>query len=314
MAKISIDTFTNYVIYVFLICEIIGTAWICGHNDHELLKTWYIFTTITLFGTRVCSFYRKDYMLYLLEMCYVVNLVSIISMYFNVGMKYVYPFLHGPLIAYSLLYGDALIVHDLDKTTSLAIHAFGAIITRRLYWNGDFSEILSLESLTLNSFLRKMQISFFCYLAWAVPYCIFYLFPYKGNKQTMIKYVARLKNDDKVTFTMKFQYIFWHMVYVLCALVLGNLTMYCWQLDYFLIIVQILSGIIHGGWYYYKEHKFKFNEAKEDIINIIENNIEVKDIKTILLKLKEEQESVNHLEITIGKIPKIIVTSKPKNE
>ena len=99
MAKIPVDTFTNYIIYIFLIFEIIGTAWMCGYNDHYLLRLWYTFTMITLFVTRICSFYRKDYMMYLLEMCYVVNIVSIFFVYFDFGIKYIYPFLHGPLIA-----------------------------------------------------------------------------------------------------------------------------------------------------------------------------------------------------------------------
>ena len=314
MAKISVNTFSNYVIYVFLIFEIIGTAWICGHDDHNLLKLWYVFTMFTLFCTRICSFYRKDYMLYLLEMCYVVNIVSMFSVYFNVGIEYVYPFLHGPLIAYSLFYGDALIVHDLDKTTSLAIHAFGAVITRRLYWQGDIITIRSLNLLSIESFSKDMLTSFVCYLFWAIPYVLLYLLPYNGNKQTMIKYVAKLKNNDIVTFQMKMQYIFWHMIYVMGALIIGNLTMYCWQLDYLLIFTQVLSGIIHGGWYYYKEHKFKFNEAKSEIIKIIENNVEIKDINTILLKLKEEDESVEHLQIKFGSVPKVITINKSKND
>ena len=209
-----------------------------------------------------------------------------------------------------MAYGDALIVHDLDKTTSLAIHAFGAIITRRLYWNSNQCNTLSIDDLTVESFLNAMLISFVCYLCWAIPYCVLYLCPYNGNKQTMIKYIEKLNKNDVVPFKLKIKYMCGHVMLVMIALIIGNLTMYCWQIDYFLIFAQILSGIIHGGWYYYKEHKFKFNEAKKEIIAIIENNIKLKNINTILLKLKEENESIEHLELKLGSIPKVITTNK----
>lgn len=310
MAKIPVDTFKNYVIYLFLMCEIIGTAWICGSNDHKLLRNWYMFTMLTLFGTRLYSFYRKNYILYLLEMCYMINLASMFSIFFNVGVEYLYPFLHGPLIAYSLFYGDALIVHDLDKTTSLAIHSFGAIITRRLYWQGDQNVLLTLNDLTIESFYKKMVISMAIYFLWAIPYCAFYLFPFDGEGYSMVRYVARLKKDEPVSFTAKCKYIFWHMIYVSAALVVGNLSMFCWQLDYLLVITQVMSGIIHGGWHYYKDHKFKFDEAKQDIVKVIENNIKITDSKTIVLRLKDEDDKTKHLELKFGNIPKVITKEK----
>lgn len=313
MGKIQVDTFKNYVIYVFVMFEIIGTAWICGSNNHNLLKKWYIFTMVTLFGTRLYSFYRKNYLLYLFEMCYIVNLASMFSVFFDVGLEYVYPFLHGPLIGYSLVYNDALIMHDLDRTTSLAIHAFGAIVTRRLYWQGDLRIVQSFSDLTISLFFRKMLISMCCYFLWAIPYCTLYLFPFNCEGNTMIRYVGRLNKDDIVTKSMKIQYIFWHMVYVFIALVVGNLTIYCWQLDYALIIAQIMSGIIHGGWYYYKDHKFKFTEVKQDIMHIIENNLEIINSETVLFKLKEEDGTVRHLQIKIGHVPKVITREKSKD-
>ena len=291
--------------------EIIGTAWICGSNDHLLLRNWYMFTMVSLFATRLYSFYRKNYLLYLLEMCYLINIVSMISVYFNVGLEYVYPFLHGPLIAYSLYYCDALILHDLDKTTSLAIHSFGAIITRRLYWQGDPSLILKLGDLTFNTFLNKMLTSFVCYLFWAVPYCIFYLFPFNGNGYTMIRYVARVDNNVVVDAQSKIKYIFCHMLCCLTALVFGNLSMFCWQLDYAIIVAQIMSGIIHGGWYYYKDHKFKVKDAHKEVMESIRSNVKINS-STLSVKLKEDDDKIKHLQMKLGDIPKIITTTKEK--
>lgn len=304
MTKVPTNTFQNYIIYLFLMFEIVGTAWICGSNDHALLRTWFTFTMITLFVTRLYSFYKKGYLLYLWEMCYFVNLVSIPMIYNDIGMNYIYPFLHGPLIAYSLIFGDALILHDLDKTTSLAIHSFGAIITRRLYWQGDQSLILSLEDLTLESFGQQMLVSIGCYLLWVIPYCIFYLFPFNGSGHTMIRYTTRLDENGIVTTIMKAKYIVLHMLLVVLALLMGNLAMYIWQFDYVLIISQIICGVIHGGWHYYKEHKFKFEEAQKDLMKSINTH----------LKLKEIKDTNMHLQVEFEKNPKIVVTNGTLNK
>lgn len=309
MTKVPTDTFKNYVIYLFLMFEMLGTAWLCGSNNHTYLRYWYVFTMATLFITRIYSFYRKNYLLYLYELCYAVNIVSMFSVYLNIGIEYVYPFLHGPLIAYSLFFGDALILHDLDKTTSLAVHCFGAIITRRLYWHGDEKLTLEFSDLTLESFKQKMLISFLCYSIWAFLYSVFFLFPYNGQGLTMVRYVARLEKYEKIPNFTKIKYIFYHMIYSFCALIIGNLSMYIWQLDYLLITIQIISGIGHGGWYYYKEHKFKYNEAHDELMKSIKNHITLHKT-SFKLKIKESENETEHIEMTLGTIPKLIKESK----
>ena len=289
MAPVKTDTFQNYVIYIFILFEIITSAWLLGSNDHELMKYWYAFVQLSLFGTRIYSFYRKDYLLYLFEMCYIVNIISIFIVPTNYCLKYIYPFFHGPLMAYALVYGDAIVLHDLDRTTSYAIHTFGAIFTRRFYWNNPEENYLTLENLTLTGFGSNILISVQLYLCWAVPYTLLYLIPYNGTSPTMLKYVARMKNDDVPSLFQKMMYISSHFLFITIALIIGNFSMYCWQFNYFMVALQVLSGFLNGGWYYYTGKKLNPKKALSEALFAVKNTVKVnKDTKSLEISLKDD--------------------------
>jgi hypothetical protein len=257
MAPVRTDTVGHYVMYVTGICSLLGSVWVLASDFHPLIKCWYSGLLSFLFATRLYSFYKKNYLWYLLEMCYIVNIVSIFTVQFdNFGytMKLLYPFIHGPLAGYALLYGDAIILHNWDKTTSYAIHVLGGVFTRRLYWNGDQLYVNSLSDLTLGAFFGHLKMSFLLYLVWAIPYTFFYLLPFNGNVMTMAKYVYRKSATDKLTLEEKLKYIGYHMIFCNLTLIVGIFSIYCWQFNYFVVGCEIFSGILNGGWHYYK-HK-----------------------------------------------------------
>ena len=179
----------------------------------------------------------------------------------DLDVKPIYPYLHGPLLFYAIFSGDAFIPHDLPKTTSFALHSFGTIVTRHLYWNG--SEILTLNNLTIDSYLHYLKICSGIYFLWFIPYSC-YVFWYKGKSLTMIKYTLKLKEDDKVTFIIKISYLFKHMILTIFAISIGIILMHWYELDNFMCGMQLCSGIIQGSYYYATGKKFKFmNFIKE---------------------------------------------------
>jgi hypothetical protein len=187
-------------------------------------------------------------------MCYFVNILAMYFLLMDYDVKPIYPYLHGPLLLYAIVSGDAFIPHDLSKTTSFALHTFGTIITRRLYWNG--SNALSLDNLTPDSYTYYLKICMGIYFVWFLPYSC-YVFWYKGKSLTMIKYTLKLKEDDYVSFITKIIYLLKHMIVTACSISLGIVLMHCNLLDNIMCGVQILSGIIQGSYYYSNGKKLK---------------------------------------------------------
>ena len=267
----------EYFSYIFSICILVITGWMLGHNDDLLLKYWYAIIMSLLLIMRIPDFKRKKYHHFFSELCYFVNLAAIYFMLMDLDLKPIYPYLHGPLLMYAIFSGDAFIPHDLPKTTSFALHSFGTAVTRHLYRNGN--EILSLNDLTIESFLHYLKICTGIYFLWFVPYSC-YVFWYKGKSLTMIKYSLKLKENDNVTFMTKVSYLFKHMMLTISSISIGIILMYWYELDNFMCGMQVCCGIIQGSYYYARGKKLRFiNFIKECVGK--NNQIVTENINTV---------------------------------
>jgi hypothetical protein len=245
----------EYFSYIFSICVLVATGWILGHDDHLIIKYWYALIMSLLLIIRIPDFKRKKYHHFLSELCYFVNLSAIYFMIMDFDLKPIYPYLHGPLLLYAIMSGDAFIPHDLPKTTSFALHSFGTIVTRHLYHNQD--SLLTLNELTTGAFIHYLTICVGIYFIWFLPYSC-YVFWYKGKSLTMIKYTLKLKEDDSVTFLTKVSYLLRHMILTTISISIGIFLMHTEQMDNFMCVMQLCSGIIQGSYYYANGKKLKF--------------------------------------------------------
>jgi hypothetical protein len=244
----------EYVSYLFLMVLFTATTWLLGKNDHQLLKYWFPIVMIGLLALRIPDFMTKKYHHFLSEMCYYVNIIAIIILINGYDIRYVIPFLHGPLLSYAIFSGDAFVPNDLPRTTSFAIHALGTVISRRLYWSGDAKLWLDMNDLISGSFVYYFAVSFLIYLIWFVPYSC-YVFWYKGESLTMLRYTLKLHVSEEVSKSTKLRYLFGHMFGTMFSIVLGVILMHNWLLDDIFVGAQILSGFVQGAYYYYSGGK-----------------------------------------------------------
>ena len=262
----QIYTQLEYFSYMFSICALVATGWLLGNNDHLLLKYWYAFIMSLLMVMRIPDFKQKKYHHFLSEMCYFVNLLAIYFLLMDYDLKPIYPYLHGPLLLYAIASGDAFIPHDLSKTTSFALHTFGTIVTRRLYWNG-------LDNLSSN------DLSFYSYYAY-LKICMGIYFAYKGKSLTMIKYILKLKDEENVRSITKITYLLKHMILTICSISFGIGLMHWKTIDNIMCTLQLCSGIVQGSYYYSYGKKLKifylikeyFNEKNKDNLNKVKNS------------------------------------------
>lgn len=256
MEQKSVNKYTlgEYVSYLFIMTLLVTTTWLLGLNDLKLLRYWFAFVMTSLLIIRIPDFRKKKYHHFLSEMCYFVNIFSIIISATNIDIRVVYPFLHGPLLVFAITSADAFIPHDISRTISFAVHTFGTVIFRKIYWNSDPSRMLNFYDLKSWSFKYYMQTSIALYLVWFIPYSI-YLFSYNGNSLTMLRWTLKLKPDETITLKTKLKYLFGHMTSTTISLVLGIILMHFYWLDCFAVGMQILSGLVQGGYYYYSGGK-----------------------------------------------------------
>lgn len=244
------STLKEYLSYNLLIGIIIATAWILGNNDHEIIKWWFAIAQTLLLVLRIPDFIKKGYKHFFAEMCYYVNILGIIATSLNYDIRYLFPFFHGPILLYCIVSGDAVILHNLSRSTSFAVHCFGTIVLRKLYWTGDSTKIFALQSL-YDNFVPMLVNSLLIYAGWFIPYAI-YVFVYKGNSLTMAKHQLRI--DSSPSAYQKCTYLSRHLALTLIALVFGILLMHNMLLDNVMVGVQIVCGIVNGSIYYHKKN------------------------------------------------------------
>jgi hypothetical protein len=75
----------------------------------------------------------------------------------------------------------------------------------------------------------------------------------------MIRYALKIKESENITTLRKLKYLINHALSTFCTLMFGIVLMHVWQLDYTMVFLQLLSGLIQGGWYYYSQgHRLNF--------------------------------------------------------
>lgn len=249
---LQIYDFLDKYSFSFITCLFGVTCWLFGLSNSNLLVYWYSSIMPLLLLIRIPDFIRNKTYHYFYEMCYYVNIVTILVLLNKWNIYLIYPFLHGPFICYSLTFKDKFITTDIPKTTSFALHTFGTIVSKRVYWNSNFA--LDIQKLNINSYFAYIKPVMLLYFTWLIPYSI-YLFFYKGNKMTSIKYYAKLKDDEHPKNITKFNYLLIHLLLVFLTTSLGILLMHHETLDNFMCSMQILSGIYNGNLIYVNNTK-----------------------------------------------------------
>lgn len=247
----------EYFSQLYLIFCVVSMTWVLANDDHNLIIYWYTFVITSLMVFRTVSFFRKGWQCFLIEMCYAMTALLLFIIWFDYDIKIIYPFIHGPLAFYTLGFGDAAIFSSLAKSTTFALHSGGGIVTRRLYWNGNPTMIVTLANLTLNSFRERLIDCLKLYFLWALPYYI-WLFCTDWKLTNMAKDTFGIKPEDDVPFMKKVKYCAIHFACIGVTLCIGILSMHIKYLNYFIVGCQIASGFVQGASYDFTGHRINF--------------------------------------------------------
>jgi hypothetical protein len=109
------------------------------HRFHEL----YTLLAVPLLLYRVYSYSARKWSLFLFDFCYWVNILCLVHLWALPASPYVFEtafmLANGPLVWAIVMWRNMLVFHDLDKMTSLFIHAIPPLVTfaRRWHYPGE---------------------------------------------------------------------------------------------------------------------------------------------------------------------------------
>lgn len=255
----------QYFTFVYTTITLISTIWLIGTVNVQALQIVYPLTCAIVLAFRIEEFYRKKYMLFFIELCYFLLVWSAVMVACRFDVKYIYPFLHGPLLWFSFTNAEAYVPHNLNKVTSYIIHNFGAFVTCCLYLNGKSGEIYTLENLSDN-FEHYFSICSIIFFSWYFFFSIF-LFAYNGTGLTLLRHKFKIAKDLPTPFDLKVKYFIGYPILMLLGLCFGIVSMHCRQLNITMIFLTIFCGILQAGWYYFVKPSDNPSWVKSDSKN-----------------------------------------------
>lgn len=159
--------------FTFGVLCIAGSEWLSlRHADWFPLYYSVIMTCLLLW--RLITYTRDKYQLFMLDLCYFVNLSVFLQTTFfldNVSwFKANYILCMGPLMCAIIVWKNSLVFHSLDKLTSFFLHAFPPIVVHLLRW-GMISSPYHYPETDL-SFYDAFSLPIGLYITWQIGYWV----------------------------------------------------------------------------------------------------------------------------------------------
>lgn len=241
--------FKNYYSVPFVITLMCITSWIFGNGNIQLIRYWYVLSMCLLLGLRISEFVEIKYHHFLVEMCYYINILSMVIVLFGYDVRIVYSFTHGPLLFYCVMFGDAPIPDRLTRVLTFVIHCYSALVTRKIYWteNYDFEQYLTWEN-----FFSELVCSLQIYMVWFIIYSV-YLIKYDGKSDNMIRYIFKIDKKTSPSIKTKLLYLLTHFSAIMITCSFGILFRYNYWINNFVVGLMIFSSIYQTGKFYYKQ-------------------------------------------------------------
>ncbi len=225
---------------------------------------------------------------FLLDFCYFANLMNLVFLWIYPESEFLfisaYGFSMGPLLLAVPIFKNSMVIHSLDKITSIFIH----LVPGFMVWGIRSSECECWKVAKITpSLIDYILYPTMLYLVWAVPY-YFILFKLtfkrceKKNNLTLFKYVLQDKNSffykiseicgEKIR---HLSFMMTHMVFSLLTLLITYVTLY----NHYLQLFVLCLCLMHSFWMaanYYMEIFTKNYELRLEKLENLRNSLNIK--------------------------------------
>ncbi|KAG0369745.1 hypothetical protein BGZ54_009010 [Gamsiella multidivaricata] len=179
MKKASVVRFMDKVAFTLGMLGSCCTPWLVAQYP-EWIPFIHTLQSVTLIAVRYILYKKKSWHFFLLDMCYFVNVVVIIYLYVfpqsQALFGAVWLLSHGPLAFAIVTWRNSLVLHSLDKVTSVFIHMSPPITlytVRWLYPDPNHARFAALEGMDVLPTASSLKSAITLYLAWQIAYYVF---------------------------------------------------------------------------------------------------------------------------------------------
>ncbi|KAK9844314.1 hypothetical protein WJX74_000680 [Apatococcus lobatus] len=216
---------------------------------------WYTIKAVALFSTRYYIYSQKHWQYYMLEYCYFSNLLLLLEI--------VFAHLSGPLSWSIPAMRNSLVLHDLDKLTSLFMHMSPALVGWAVHWYPNQLRVptetwpaAQQEEWYTGTFFQLVILPMGPYLLWSITYYLKIFVISKErvqqeNYQTLFKYMTKNKKALAAKIVLRASPPFQPLLYMLMHLILcqaATATAYIWWHSYWAHTAFLVGCIGVSAW------------------------------------------------------------------
>ncbi|KAF9290974.1 hypothetical protein BGZ68_005561 [Mortierella alpina] len=195
MKKASVVRFMDKVAFTLGMFECCCTPWMVSQYP-EWIPFVHTVQAMILIVVRGFLYKKKAWHYFLLDMCYFVNVAVIAYLYLfpqsQALFGAVWLLSHGPLAFAIVTWRNSLVLHSLDKVTSVYIHMSPPIalyVVRWLYPDPNHTRYPALKNMEVLPTVHSLEAAIALYLSWQIAYYIF----------VVVKQKEKIKAGKRVT-------------------------------------------------------------------------------------------------------------------
>ncbi|KAF9362018.1 hypothetical protein BGX26_006535 [Mortierella sp. AD094] len=179
MKKASVVRFMDKIAFTLGMFECCCTPWLISQYP-EWIPFVHTIQSVVLIAVRYVLYKKKSWHFFLLDMCYFVNVVVLLYLYVfpqsQALLGAVWLLSQGPLAFAIVTWRNSLVLHSLDKVTSVYIHMSPPItlyVVRWLYPDPNYIRYPALRDMSVLPTLSSLTAAIGIYLTWQIAYYFF---------------------------------------------------------------------------------------------------------------------------------------------
>jgi Protein of unknown function (DUF2838) len=160
-----------------VLCLLVTNTLLCSMPDH--MPLWYSCLVVPLIVTRFFVYHSIGFHFFLLDFCYFCSVLLLFYLWLYptsaLLFQLCFALCNGPLLFAIVLWRNSLVLHDLDKTTSLFIHLMPVLVTYSIRWLGTDADAFAISELAGEPSMSLMAsfavpLGFYCF--WQAAYLV----------------------------------------------------------------------------------------------------------------------------------------------
>ncbi|KAF9414408.1 hypothetical protein BGZ94_000404 [Podila epigama] len=312
MQKASVVRFMDKVAFTLGMFECCCTPWLVAQYP-EWIPFVHTVQVVLLIVVRYFIYKKKSFHFFLLDMCYFVNVAVILYLHVfpqsQALLGAVWLLALGPLAFAIITWRNSLVLHSLDKVTSVYIHMSPPITlytVRWLYPDPEHKRYPALKNMEVLPTLPSLMYAIALYLTWQIAYYLLVVVRWREKVQSgkRVTSYTWLLNDPKGgliartahTFGEKYSiptFMGLQLIYTFVTCLFALLTYRNFKLNTVFLVGLFLVSVWNGACYYMevfsKQYEKQLSKLAEEVSSAVAANQLAHDVDEAKHKMERHQ-------------------------